>query len=175
MLHSTDGTHTFCFADLVGFTALTEEHGDEAAADLALAFADEISLLASEHGAQVVKTLGDAVMVRCTDHAQAVRLGLRIIERLSGRKGFPPIRVGMHTGPAVERAGDWFGATVNLAARVAAFAEGGELLVTEATRRAVSTHGDVELLDRGKQIFKNVLSPLLVFAAQRNDDVQVAA
>jgi adenylate cyclase len=158
--------HTFAFADLVGFTALTEERGDEAGADLALAFADEVSLLAAEHGGEIVKTLGDAVMIRCPDHHQAVRLCLRIRDELSARRGFPPIRIGMHTGPAVERTGDWFGTTVNLAARVAASAQGGELLLTEATRAAISAVRDeVALHDRGPQVFKNVLSPLLVYAA----------
>src|SRR3979490_3007140 len=123
--------HTFAFADLVGYTALTEAHGDEAAADLALAFADEVSLLAGEHGVEVVKTLGDAVMVRCADHGQAVRFGLRLLEQFSGRRGFPAIRIGMDTGPAVERSGDWFGRTVNLAARVAASPHAGVLLLPE--------------------------------------------
>jgi class 3 adenylate cyclase len=173
MLQSS--THqSFFFADLVGFTALTEEHGDEAAADLALAFADAVSLLAAEHGAEMVKTLGDAVMIRCPDHCGAVRLALRILEELSGRDGFPAVRIGMHTGPAVERAGDWFGATVNLAARVAASAEGGELLITEATRAAIAAvQREVTLDDRGARWFKNVLAPLFVYAAASAVDGQV--
>jgi len=162
-------SNTFAFADLVGYTALTEAHGDEAAADLALAFADEVSLLAAEHGVEVVKTLGDAVMVRCADHGQVVRFGLRLLEQFSGRRGFPAIRIGMHTGPAVERSGDWFGRTVNLAARVAATAQGGELLVTEATRAALDGDREVTLHDRGRQVFKNVLSPSLVYAAGQAD------
>jgi adenylate cyclase len=169
---------SFAFADLVGFTALTERYGDEAAADLALAFADEVSLLAAEHGAEIVKTLGDAVMIRCPDHCGAVRLALRILEELSDRRGFPAIRIGMHTGPAVERAGDWFGATVNLAARVTASAQAGELLITEATRAAIAAvQPAVTLHDRGTQTFKNVLSPLLVYAAASagREPVPVAA
>jgi adenylate cyclase len=163
MLQSS--THqSFFFADLVGFTALTEEHGDEAAADLALAFADAVSLLAAEHRAEIVKTLGDAVMIRCPDHCGAVRLALRILEELSGRDGFPAVRIGMHTGPAVERAGDWFGATVNLAARVAATATGGEALVTEDTWTAVGALSDVDLEQRGPRTFKNVAGEPRVYA-----------
>src|SRR2546430_8213093 len=119
MLQNHHTEHTFAFPDLVGYTALTETHGDEAAADLALAFADEASLLAAEHGVEVVKTLGDAVMVRCAAHGQVVRFGLLLLDQLSGRRGFPAIRIGMHTGPAVERPGDWVGRTRNLAPRVA--------------------------------------------------------
>jgi adenylate cyclase len=177
MLQSS--THqSFAFADLVGFTALTEEHGDEAAADLALAFADEVSLLASEHGAEVVKTIGDAVMIRCADHCAAVRLALRVLEELSGRDGFPAIRIGMHTGPAVERAGDWFGATVNVAARLAASARGGELLISAVTRAAIAAaEPEVTFDDRGPSSFKNVFAPLSVFAAApaAEDGVRFAA
>jgi adenylate cyclase len=174
MLQNHHTEHTFAFADLVGYTALTEAHGDEAAADLALAFADEVSLLAAEHGVEVVKTLGDAVMVRCADHGEVVRFGLRLLEQFSGRRGFPAIRIGMHTGPAVERSGDWFGRTVNLAARVAATAQGGELLVTEATRVALDGDREVTMHDRGRQAFKNVLSPSLVYAAGQADDLAAA-
>jgi len=174
MLQHHHTEHTFAFADLVGYTALTEAHGDEAAADLALAFADEVSLLAAEYGGDVVKTLGDAVMVRCEDHGQAVRFGLRLLEQFSGRRGFPAIRIGMHTGPAVERSGDWFGGTVNLAARVAATARAGELLVTEATRAALDSDSEVALHRRGRQVFKNVLAPSLVYAAGQAGDLAPA-
>jgi hypothetical protein len=77
-------------------------------------------------------------MLRTADAAAAIRLGLCIVHDVGARHGFPLVRVGMHTGPAVERGGDWFGATVNLAARVSAAAGGGEALLTEATKAALA-------------------------------------
>jgi class 3 adenylate cyclase len=65
--------------------------------------------------------------------------------------GFPLVRVGMHTGPAVGRDGDWFGATVNLAARVSAAAAGGEALLTATTRTAAGEVAGVELRERGAE------------------------
>jgi class 3 adenylate cyclase len=70
----------------------------------------------------------------------------------------------MHTGPAVERAGDWFGATVNLAARVAGAARAGEVLVTHETWNAVRARLDLELEHRGPYEFKNVAGELAVYA-----------
>src|SRR5207302_1690220 len=111
--------HSFLFADLVGFAALAELHGDEAAADVATRLAAEAARLAEVHGARLVKSLGDAVMVHSRCPVQAVRLGLRLHAALAAVPGFPPMHAGVHTGGAIERGGDWFGATVNLAARVA--------------------------------------------------------
>jgi class 3 adenylate cyclase len=116
---------TFLFADLSGFTALTEAHGDEQAVDLVDGFCVAVRQLLAAHHAHEVKTIGDALMLRTGDTAAAIRLGLCIVHDVGARHGFPLVRVGMHTGPAVERGGDWFGATVNLAARVSAAAAGG--------------------------------------------------
>ena len=107
-----DSEHTFLFADLAGFTALTEAHGDARAADLAGEFCGSVKALLPDEGAEAVKTIGDAVMVRLSDARDAVRLAVRVTDEIGAQHGVPSVRVGMHTGPAVERTGDWFGATV---------------------------------------------------------------
>jgi adenylate cyclase len=127
--------HTFLFADLAGFTDFTDRHGDERAAELAVCFHELLRALAREHGCEVVKTIGDAVMVRADDCRAAVRLAQQVIER-THRNGLLHVRVGLDTGPAVQRNGDWFGATVNIASRVTALSRAGELLMTERTRDA---------------------------------------
>jgi adenylate cyclase len=156
---------TFIFADLSGFTALTEVHGDEEAADLVAKFSAEVGELLVEHAAERVKTIGDAVMIRSEDPALAMKLGLRIVHQVGRQHGFPSVRVGMHTGPAVERGGDWFGATVNLAARVSGAASGGEVLLTAATRKAAGAVGEVTLQARGRRTLRNVSDPVELFAA----------
>jgi adenylate cyclase len=154
------GEHTFIFSDLVGFTALTETDGDDRAAELALDFYDRVRTMLADHRAEEVKTIGDAVMLRCDDPALAVRLGLRIVSGLESIPGFPPVRVGMHTGPAVERAGDWYGATVNVAARLCTAAGGGQVLVAESTLRAAGRLRKVELAERRLHWLKNVTEPI---------------
>jgi adenylate cyclase len=159
--------HTFLFADLAGFTALTEAHGDEQAVDLAGDFCDCVRQLLPDHGAEEVKSIGDAMMIRCDHAAAAVGLGLRIVEEIAARPQFPIVRVGMHTGPGLERDGDWFGAAVNLAARVSGAAGGGEVLLTEATRAAAGELEAIELRKRGVERFKNVKEPIRVYRATR--------
>src|SRR4029453_7430598 len=158
---------TFVFADLSGFTALTEAHGDEQAADLVGGCWGGVRQLLADHQAQEVKTIGDAVMLRSADAAAAIRLGLCIVHDVGAQHGFPLVRVGMPTGPAVEREGDWFGSAVNLAARVSAAAAGGEALLTAATRDAAGEVEEVELRERGRWSFRNVAAPVPIYAAVR--------
>src|SRR5919205_2231977 len=128
-----DSHHTFLFADICGYSLLTERDGDEAAATTAMHFIAEASELARAHGADLVKGIGDAVMLHVHDAAAAIRLGLDLLARFTDHPVVPGVHVGLNTGPAVERAGDWWGSTVNVAARVADSAGAGELLLTEHT------------------------------------------
>jgi len=166
---------TFVFADIAGYTALTEAHGDDDAAELAGTFYRKVTAIARARGGDVIKTIGDAVMVRHRDPADAVAIGLSAAHEVIAGHGSPAVRVGMHHGPAVERGGDWFGATVNLAARVAAAAAGGEVLVTAAVRDRVGELGGVEFESRGDQRMRNVAAPVPLFAAvpdERTDEAR---
>jgi class 3 adenylate cyclase/YHS domain-containing protein len=160
---------TFLFADIAGYTALTEAHGDADAAELAANFCRAISEVAEVRGGEVIKAIGDAVMVRHSVPSEAVALGLTAAHEVMAGHGFPAVRVGMHYGPAIEREGDWFGATVNLAARVAAIAAGGEVLVTGAVRDSTRDLAGVEFESRGEQRIRNVTVPVPLFAAVRDD------
>jgi class 3 adenylate cyclase/YHS domain-containing protein len=170
------GDQTFLFADLAGFTALTEAHGDERAADLAASFFRDARSLLAAHRAREVKTLGDAIMIRCYSATEAIGIALRLVRELGARHGFPSIRAGMHTGPAVERDGDWFGAAINLAARVSGAAGGGEVLVSEQTAAAAGApgggsvgalhgHSNVILRPRGRRQLRNVAEPVELYEA----------
>ncbi len=162
-----DQKHTFLFADLAGFTALTEAMGDEQAADVVAEFCAAVRDLLAGHDAEEVKAIGDALMLHVCAADGAIELGLRMEEEVGARHYFPVVRVGMHSGPAVSRAGDWFGATVNLAARVAAAASGSEVLLTETTRQAAGALAGIELHERGRRSFKNVAAPVDLYAAIR--------
>jgi class 3 adenylate cyclase len=157
--------HTFLFADLAGFTAMTEAMGDESAVEIAERFCDEIESLAPDFGAEVIKRIGDACMVRADEAASAVRFGLQIANEVGDRHYFPTVRVGMHTGPAVERDGDWLGGTVNLAARVSGEASGSEVLLTEATRMEAGALDGIELRERGRRELRNLAEPVVLYAA----------
>lgn len=161
---------TFLFADLAGFTALTEAHGDEQAADLAAELVEAVGARLDEYEAEHVKEIGDAVMLRGRDAGLAVRLGLRIVDEIGSRHGFPAIRVGMHTGSAVARGRDYFGGAVNLAARISGLAAGCEVLLSRDTAEAAGALEGVKLHARGAHELRNISRAVTIYAALRNAD-----
>jgi adenylate cyclase len=119
-----------CFLDITGYTRLTEERGDEAAADLAARLATLVRRSAREHGGTPVKWLGDGVMFYFRQPGDAVLAAVAMVEAVGGH-GLPPAHVGIHAGPVIFQDGDYFGRTVNLAARIAEYARPGEVLVSQ--------------------------------------------
>ena len=156
-------SHTFVFADLVGFTALAQESGDEVAADTALRFCAAATAVAREHGVQIVKHVGDRVMLHADRADAAIAAGLSLVCETPHRNGLPPVRAGAATGTAVPRGDDWFGSAVNLAARVTAVARGGELLVTSAVATAAGGVG-LHLHDLGLQELRHFRVPIHLLA-----------
>ncbi len=153
------------FADLAGFTALTEAHGDEAALDVLTRMGDRAAEIVDAHGGTLVKTIGDAIMVRIPEARRAIELGLHLERGPSQTPGLPRVRVGMHSGPALQRGEDWFGATVNLAARVAALATSGEVLLTEQTRVAAGALDGVALIACESARLKGIAEQVPVYQA----------
>jgi len=158
---------TFMFADLASYTALTEVHGDEEAVRLVEGYCAAMRGLLDEHGAHEVKTIGDALLVCVPEAAAGVRLGIRAAREVGGAgHGFPSVRVGMHHGPAIERAGDYFGRTVNIAARVSALAGAGEVLVTEPVVGAVGARTDLVFEPIGDVQLKGFSEPTALYLAR---------
>jgi adenylate cyclase len=118
------------FLDITGYTRLTEERGDEAAADLAARLGTFVRRSSQEHGGQPVKWLGDGVMFYFRNPGDGVLAALDMVEGVA-TQGLPPARVGMHAGSVIFQEGDYFGRTVNIAARIAEYARPGEVLVSQ--------------------------------------------
>ena len=160
--------HTFLFCDLVGFTALTDVEGDERAAAVAACLHDHVSRLAVAHDAEVVKAMGDAAMIRTDSAAAAVEMALCLVDRVETDPALPPIRVGVHRGPAVSRDGDWFGRTVNVASRLCSVAAGGEVLVSESTLSELDELPSITVGERRLHWLKNVTEPVAARVTELN-------
>ncbi|HEY2958641.1 MAG TPA: adenylate/guanylate cyclase domain-containing protein [Actinomycetota bacterium] len=152
------------FLDLVGYTRLTEQRGDVAAAALAETLALLVERSAREHGGVPVKWLGDGVMVHYREPAGAVRSALRLVEQLP-EAGLPPAHVGVAAGPVVAQGGDYFGRTVNLAARIAAHAGAGQVLVSGRVAESAPPQG-VSFVELGRLRFKGIARPVQVLEAR---------
>jgi adenylate cyclase len=165
-----DSAATFLFADIAGFTAITEAHGDEEALQLVDDFASAVQTELPRIGGEHVKTVGDALMLRVPDPADAVRLALWVARDAMGGHQAPSVRVGGHVGEAVGRGGDYFGTTINIAARVSALARGGEVLVTGKTAALAPDLDGVLYESRGRQVLRNIAAPVEIFAVIRVDE-----
>jgi adenylate cyclase len=154
-----------CFLDLVGYTRLTEEQGDQAAAELAGRLAVLVDRSSRGHGGVPVKWLGDGVMSYFRDPAGAVLAALQMVEQLP-EAGLPPAHVGVAAGPVVVQGGDYFGRTVNLAARIAAYASASRVLVSEPVAERAPPRG-VAFVELGQVQLEGIAHPVRLLEARR--------
>jgi class 3 adenylate cyclase len=166
---------TFVFADLVGYTSLTEKSGDEAAADVAREFRRAMLVLSREHGAWHVKSMGDGAMIWVPDAGSAVRLAERTLTEVGLRPDLLPVRIGAHTGPAVMRDGDWYGNAVNVAARLADMAGPNEAVVSDATQSIADDRAQSALCCREEVGLRGVARPIVVWRMGPNREQLEAA
>ncbi|GAB3241927.1 adenylate/guanylate cyclase domain-containing protein [Mycolicibacterium hippocampi] len=157
---------TIGFADLVGFTSLGEalqpEDLERLSQRLALLTRD-----VSVGPVRFIKTIGDEVMLVSPDPAPLLDAVLQLVEATESDDGFPRLRVGVATGMAVSREGDWFGSPVNLAARVTGAARPGSVLVAEATREAIGDDDRFTWSFAGAKHLKGIKPDVKAFRARR--------
>jgi adenylate cyclase len=156
------------FLDLTGYTALTEELGDEAAAEHAMKLAEVVQEVSLAHGGRPVKLLGDGVMFYFSDPGDAVVSSFELMEATT-RAGLPRARLGVNAGPVVQRDGDYFGRTVNIAARIADYARPTEVLVSSEVVAATDA-ADVRFDEIGPVALRDVPRPLTLYSAVRIDN-----
>jgi adenylate cyclase len=161
------GVEAAVFADLSGYTRLTEEAGDEAAAQVALALAQFVNEVAAGHRGEVVKMLGDGVHFHFRDPGDAVPASLEIVESVRSR-GLPPAHVGVNAGPMIYDEGDYFGRTVNIAARIASQASADQVFLGEDAWREVTPAG-FRLVEVGRFDLKGISQPVTIYEAVRGD------
>jgi adenylate cyclase len=154
-----------CLLDLTGYTRLTHERGDDAAADLAERLGRLVNRSTLERGGRPVKWLGDGVMVHFRDPGSGVLAALEMVEGVAAA-GLPPAHVGLHAGPVLFQQGDYFGRTVNLASRIADYAQPGEVLVTQEVVDA-SEGLDLVFAEIGPVELKGLSAGVRLHAAHR--------
>lgn len=152
---------TFCFVDIAGFTALTDTHGELAAADLVDHFC-ELVRQCIEPGGELQSLIGDCAFLIFPDPVTAIRSLATLYEAIADRDSYPIIRTGLHHGSALVRDNRHFGTTVNLAARVAAQATGGHILCTKSVTDVLEPAGiaNLEIQHHGLVSLRNLPEPM---------------
>lgn len=149
-----------CFIDLAGYTRLTEEKGDRAAADTAERLASLIERISTAFKGRPVRWLGDGGMFVFPAPEAAVRASLEATEQASSI-GLPPTHTGIHCGPVVFQDGDIYGRTVNIAARLSSAAAAGEVLISGPAAQQLPD--GVALDDLGMLDLKGLAEPLQTY------------
>lgn len=152
-----------CFLDLTGFSVLTQERGDAAAAQLVERVNRIVRRVAVQHGGRPVKWLGDGVMFYFPDPRAGVLAAVEMVDALAD-SGLPPAHVGLDAGQVVAQEGDYYGRTVNLAARIGDYARPGEVLVSRKVVDA-SDPSPVSFDMIGSVELKGASGPVELYAA----------
>ena len=161
-------TRGFMFADLRGYSAFTEQHGDDAARELLVRYRELVREVIGRAGGAEIRTEGDSFYVVFTSVSEAVLAGLAILEaaRAGTKEPEPhPIRIGIgvHAGETVDSAAGIVSSAVNIAARICSVAGAGELLVSDTVRALTRTQLDVAFESRGRRRLKGITDQLTLY------------
>ena len=156
-----------CFVDLTGYTRLTEEQGDEAAARLAASLAALVEDISRRHDGRPVRWLGDGGMFLFKEPTAGMVAALEMVGT-APEAGLPPTHIGIHAGPVVSQDGDVFGRTVNIAARIAARAEAGEVLTSSETVELVED-ARLRFVRFGPASLKGITRPFILYRVLRRE------
>jgi class 3 adenylate cyclase len=165
-------TRGFLFADLRGYTAFVEANGDDAAAELLVAYRALVRGVVARFGGAEIKTEGDSFYVVFPSASAAVDCGLELVAEATAATAREPVRpirvgVGVHAGDTIEMDDGYVGSAVNVAARVCSIARPGEVAVSETVRGLVRTALPVHFVPRGTPKLKGISQPIAVYAVRR--------
>ncbi|MDQ6838968.1 MAG: adenylate/guanylate cyclase domain-containing protein [Actinomycetota bacterium] len=155
---------TLCFTDLEGFTEYTALEGDELARTLLEQYYQVAGRIVRSRNGTTVKHIGDGLLLRFADPADAVRSAMQIVESPPG-----PLRVraGLHRGPLLMERGDVYGHTVNVAARIGDAARGGQVMISADVLDAVGPLNGLEFGRLRRHRFKGVSERMTVCEVRR--------
>ena len=160
---------TFLIADVRGYTRFTEVQGDEVAVRLAAKFADLVREGVEVRGGKLVEVRGDEALAVFESARQAIRAAVDLQHTFAEETATDPdfplhVGIGIDSGEAVSLDGGFRGAALNVAARICALAQGGEVIVSEGTTHLAGRLQGLRYVDRGRVHLKGVSEPVCVMA-----------
>jgi len=149
-------------ADLSGYTALTEAHGNVSAAKIVNRYTD-IAKGSLSGGARLLERVGDEVVMAGSDVTDIINTAITLVRKIDAEPSFPTIHAGIHAGKVLEQDGHYFGSALNIASRVASHARGCQILCTKAVAEMAAATKDIRFRALGQVNFKNIFEPVSVF------------
>jgi class 3 adenylate cyclase len=160
----------FLFADLRDYTAFVEQRGDDDAAALLARFRTVVRGVIAANDGTEIRTEGDSIYVVYPSASSAVISGIAIARECGAATAAEPslplhVGIGVHTGEATDAPEGFVGSAVNVAARLAAIARPGEVLVTDVVRGVVRTRPGLRFEERGRERLKGINEPMMLYRA----------
>ena len=149
-------------ADLSGYTALTEAHGNISAAKVVNRY-NEIAMESLHEGTSLLERVGDEIIIAGNDAASIIKTALKLIHKIETEPFFPTVHAGIHAGKVLEQKGHYFGSALNIASRVASHARGCQILCTKAVAEMAGEIEDIKYRAIGEVNFKNIFEPVALF------------
>jgi adenylate cyclase len=155
---------TVAFIDLAGFSAIADVYGDASAIGVLERFEDLVHQ-ALEGLGPPIKWIGDEAMVAFLDPVTALQVLGRLLPACRSEPRIPLTRTGLNHGPVLRRSNDLFGSTVNIAARIAAFASPGQMLATQEVAK-IATASGIVAKDLGKVALRSIANDVPLYSIE---------
>jgi class 3 adenylate cyclase/YHS domain-containing protein len=157
---------SFLIADLTGYTALTEAHGDFSAAQIVNRYYEIVKGLLTKD-VHFYQQVGDEIFMISNSVSSLLHYAINLRDEIEKESHFPSIHAGLHHGSVIKQDEKIFGSVINLTSRIAGAAHGGQILCSESFKDSVKeTKTDFHFL--GEKRFKNVLKPVAIYEIEPN-------
>lgn len=152
----------FLIADLSGYTALTEAHGNISAAKVVSRYVEMVQEVLDKD-ARLAEKVGDEVLIVGTNAVSIIQMALNLCDKIENEPNFPSVHVAIHAGSVLKQDGQFFGSTLNVASRVAAYARACQILCTGAVIELITNKDNISYRQLGKVNLKNIIEPISIF------------
>ncbi len=170
MHDSSEFRGSFLIADLTGYTALTEAHGDFSAAQIINRYNELVERVLTKD-VKFHQQVGDEIFLISTIPLSLLHYAIMLRDKVEKESHFPSIHAGLHYGTVIKQDNKIIGSAINLTSRIAGFAKGGQILCSRSFKESVG-ESDVSFHSLGEKRFKNVVNPVAIFEIATNNETE---
>ncbi len=160
----------FLIADLTGYTALTEAHGDFSAAQIINRYNELVEGVLTKN-VKIYQQVGDEIFLISSNPISLLHYAIKLRDEVEKESHFPSIHTGLHYGTVIKQDEKIFGSVINLTSRIAGYAQGGQILCSRSFKESVKKP-DTNFHSLGEKRFKNVMKPVEIFKIKTNTETE---
>jgi class 3 adenylate cyclase/YHS domain-containing protein len=168
MENTNEFTGAYFIADLSGYTALTEAHGDFSATQIISRYNEIVSGVLTKD-VKFYQQVGDEIFLISSYSHSLLDYSIKLRNEIEKETHFPSIHGGLHNGTVIRQKEKIFGSAINLTSRIASFAQGGQILTSKSFKDSI-TESEVSFHSMGEIMFKNIIKPVEIFEIKTSEN-----